>query len=95
MRGYIFKVVANPMQLFFAPAQIATINIIIQFTIFIILLAFSKGNFNPLFFLISLVISHSCIVAIAKKEPHIQSIILSAIKLNKIGIRSTGDKFYP
>ncbi len=81
MKQPILKALANPTRIFYVPYGIAITNFLIQFIIFVIGLIITKGNYNPLLFLIPLVVVHLILIKITKKEPQIGQILSAKLKL--------------
>ena len=75
MKEPIFKAVAMPMRIFWAPMAPAMINIGVQFAILFILLGFY--SFNPLFFVASLFTVHGGLIIAGVKEPHLSQMLKS------------------
>ena len=87
------KALANPARIFYVPYNLALLNFIVQFLIFIIItiigfsvsLAGSGGEYkmpvDPLYFLLSVVAVHFILMAYSKKEPQLMQIILSKINM--------------
>lgn len=90
MRQVVLKALANQPRIFFVPYTLAVGNFAIQFVIYIIVfiisLALTKGlgGIDPLYFLISVIITHSIIGFFAKQEPQLGQIISAKIQLYKI-----------
>lgn len=75
MKEPIFKAVAMPMRLFWAPMAPAMINLGAQFAILFILLGFY--SFNPLWFVVTLFIVHGGLIIAGVKEPHLSQMLKS------------------
>lgn len=96
MRVPIFKAVAAPPRLLFAPFIIATANLGIQFPIMFMFIGI--GGFNPIIFVTTIVLAHILIILWGIKEPHIS---LMAKAFGPMSVPSTnlykckGNKFAP
>ena len=92
MKQKVLKVFANPSRIFFVPYNLAILNFMVQFFIFIIcfilVLIFSKGkkSLDPLIFLISLCLVHTFIAYFSKKEQQLAQIIKVKLNLLKLKI---------
>lgn len=92
MKQQVLKALANPARIFYVPYSLAVFNFAIQFIIFVSIFAVGAvltrgaGGIDPLYFLVSVIISHSIIAAFSKKEPQIAQIIAAKIKLYKARI---------
>ena len=75
MKEPIFKAVAMPMRVFWAPMAPAMINFGTQFAILFILLGFY--SFNPLWIIASVFIVHGILVFAGVKEPHLSQMLKS------------------
>ena len=92
MRQKVLKVFANPSRIFFVPYNLAVLNFMVQFFIFlvcfILVLTFSKGKkaLYPLIFLIFLCSVHIFIAYFSKKEQQLAQIIKVKLNLLKLKI---------
>ncbi len=81
MKHEIFKDVAMPTKLFWAPVAPAGANLGVNLSLAVISQAFS--NINPLFFVFLLVIVHTLIICAGLKEPHLSSLMEYTGKIKK------------
>ena len=89
MKIFVLKALANPVRIFFVPYNLAVFNFL--FLLLVYLITFFSSLFltngiiaiNPLWFMITLVITHSIIAIWAKTEPFLLKIIIAKIKLFK------------
>lgn len=100
MKQQVLKALANPPHLFYVPYNLAVLNFMVQFIVFIIL--YTAGIFvlgvnsvndylNPLYFLLSVVIVHMILIRFSKSDPQLGQILMAKIRLmaNKIPRRLT------
>jgi type IV secretory pathway VirB3-like protein len=85
MKQQVLKALANPAHIFYVPYSLAVINFAVQFIGFIILFAgrmiiYGK-EINPLFFLVSVIITHSIIAFFSKRDPQLGQIVSSKLNL--------------
>ena len=89
MRQQVLKALANPAHIFYVPYSLAIINFAIQFIIFmvvfIVVLILSKGKdtFNPMYFIISVIVVHSIIAIFSKRDPQLGQIVTAKLQLLK------------
>ncbi len=89
MRQQVLKALANPAHIFYVPYSLAIINFAIQFIIFMIVfiavLILSKGKdtFNPMYFIISVIVVHSIIAIFSKRDPQLGQIVTAKLQLLK------------
>ena len=92
MRQQVLKALANPARIFYVPYSLAILNFIVQFLIFIVIFVtvFIIGgiegkvsDINPLYFLISVGITHFILMGFSKKEPQLANIIVAKMNLFK------------
>jgi len=89
MKQQVLKALANPARIFYVPYNLAVINFVIQFIVFIVFfvmgLVTSGGRMaiNPLYFLISVIIVHSILAVYSKRDPQLGQIVASKIQLFK------------
>lgn len=92
MKQQVLKALANPARIFYVPYSLAVFNFAVQFIVFIVIFAFSAiikngaGNIDPLYFLISVLTTHSILGIFSKKEPQLAQIISAKIKIYKLRI---------
>lgn len=92
MKQQVLKALANPSSIFYVPYSLAIFNFAIQFIIFIVIfvvgITVTSGatSIDPLYFLISVLITHSIIAVFSKKEPQLAQIIAAKIKLYKLKV---------
>ena len=75
MRVDTLKSVAMPPRLFWAPFIIAAINGVIQLVFMIVTLVLVQ--LNPLWWVGSIVITHTVLIGYGAKEPHLSKIFVS------------------
>ena len=97
MREPILKAVAVPFRLFWAPAEVAGANLIVQFSLMLMWTGLTGRSIMPFVFTIPVV--HAIIVAWGSKEPHLSNILMSwgrsGATSTKNIYRSKGTKFAP
>lgn len=95
MKQQVLKALANPPHLFYVPYNLAVLNFMLQFIIFIIL--YTVGIFvlginnvntylNPIYFIASVCIVHMFLIRFTKRDPQLGQILIAKIRLlaNKI-----------
>lgn len=96
MREEILKAVAQPPKFLFAPFVPALVNLGIQFPMLFI--GIGLADMNPLFFIVSILLSHAVITAYGVKEPHMSTMLQAYGQSNKISknlYSVKGNKFAP
>lgn len=97
MREPILKAVAVPFRLFWAPAAVAGINMIVQFSLMLMWTGLTGRSIMP--FIISIPLVHVIIAGWGKKEPHLSKMLVSwgrsGPASTKNIYRSRGNKFAP
>jgi type IV secretory pathway VirB3-like protein len=89
MKQQVLKALANPSRIFYVPYSLAVVNFAVQFLIFIgffiasLIISGGRDSIDPLFFLISVLITHSILAGFSKKEPQLAQIISAKIQLYK------------
>ena len=89
MKQQVLKALANPARIFYVPYSLAVMNFVLLFLIFVALfvvsLIFTKGMnpISPMWFLIVLIITHSMLAAVSKREPQLAQIISAKFRLIK------------
>ena len=87
MKQQVLKALANPARIFYVPYNLAVINFVVQFLVFIVFfiieLVTSKMAINPLYFLLSVMIVHSILAVYSKRDPHLGQIVAAKIQLLK------------
>jgi type IV secretory pathway VirB3-like protein len=92
MRQQVLKALANPPRIFYVPYSLAVMNFAAQFVIFMGIfltslmiggLTGSASSINPLYFLISVIVTHMGLAAFSKSEPQLAQIIAAKIQLFK------------
>ena len=89
MKQQVLKALANPARIFYVPYNLAVINFVVQFLIFLVffiaglIVSGGKMAINPLYFLVSVIIVHSIIAIYAKRDPQLGQIITAKIQLFK------------
>ncbi|MBN1281683.1 MAG: hypothetical protein JW985_01810 [Alphaproteobacteria bacterium] len=89
MKQQVLKALANPSRIFYVPYSLAVVNFAIQFLIFVgffivsLIVSGGRDSIDPLFFLISVLITHSILAGFSKKEPQLAQIISAKIQLYK------------
>ena len=73
MREEILKAVAQPPKILWAPMVPAIINLGIQFPM--LFMGIGVADVNPLFFIISIILSHIALVFAGLKEPHLSTMM--------------------
>lgn len=87
MKQQVLKALANPAHIFYVPYNLAVLNFVIQFLIFMVFfvssLIITRGEvaINPLWFLLSVIVVHLSFAAFSKKEPQLGQIIAAKIQL--------------
>ena len=87
MRVPILKALANPARIFFVPYNLAVLNFIVLFFIYItafvsvMILTDDRIAINPLYFMLALIGTHSLIAAWSKKEPFLSQIFMARLAL--------------
>lgn len=89
MKQQVLKALANPSRIFYVPYSLAVFNFAVQFMIFIsifiagLVATGGKNSVDPLYFLVSVLITHTVLGVFSKKEPQLAQIIASKIRLYK------------
>ncbi|HOY47131.1 MAG TPA: hypothetical protein PLZ05_00820 [Alphaproteobacteria bacterium] len=89
MKQQVLKALANPSRIFYVPYSLAVVNFAVQFLIFVgffivsLIVSGGRDSIDPLFFLISVLITHSILAGFSKKEPQLAQIISAKIQLYK------------
>jgi type IV secretory pathway VirB3-like protein len=89
MKQQVLKALANPSRIFYVPYSLAVVNFAVQFLIFVgffivsLIVSGGRESIDPLFFLISVLITHSILAGFSKKEPQLAQIISAKIQLYK------------
>ena len=89
MKQQVLKALANPARIFYVPYNLAVINFVLQFLVFIVFFIISlvasggKSTINPLYFLLSVIIVHSILMIYSKRDPQLGQIIAAKIQLFK------------
>ena len=87
MRVPVLKALANPARIFYVPYDLAVVNFMLQFLLFVVTftigLTLTGGRLaiNPLYFMISAMIVHSMLAVWSKKEPFILQIVRARLAL--------------
>ena len=85
MKQQVLKALANPAHIFYVPYSLAVLNFAVQFVVFIVIFAakliITGKDINPLYFLISVIITHSFIAIFSKRDPQLGQIISAKIQL--------------
>jgi type IV secretory pathway VirB3-like protein len=90
MKQQVLKALANPPHLFYVPYNLAVLNFMFQFTVFIILytigifvIGVNKVNdyLNPLYFIASVCIVHMILAHFTKRDPQLGQILVAKIRL--------------
>ena len=96
MREDILKAVAQPPKFLFAPFVPALINLGIQFPMLFI--GIGVGEMNPLYFIVSILLSHIGLAAYGAKEPHMSTMLQAFGQTRKVSknlYSVKGNKFAP
>ncbi len=96
MREPILKAVANPPKILWAPFLPVLLNLGVQFPI--MFTAIGGFGVNPLFFVSTILIAHTIIIAWGAKEPHISNMIQSFGQSHRVSnnlYKTKGNKFAP
>lgn len=96
MREPILKAVANPPKILWAPFLPVLLNLGVQFPI--MFTAIGGFGVNPLFFVSTILIAHTIIIAWGTKEPHISNMIQSFGQSHRVSnnlYKTKGNKFAP
>ena len=87
MKQQVLKALANPARIFYVPYNIAVINFVVQFIVFMVffvtILVVSGVAINPLYFLISVILVHSVLAIYSKRDPQLGQIVMAKIQLLK------------
>ncbi|MCL2017566.1 MAG: hypothetical protein FWG80_02230 [Alphaproteobacteria bacterium] len=87
MRQQVLKALANPARIFYVPYSIAVLNFVIQFFVFMTafmgMLMITYEAPNPLYFLISIIVTHIILMGFSRQEPQLANIIAAKIQLFK------------
>ena len=89
MRQQVLKALANPAHIFYVPYSLAIINFAIQFIIFmvvfiaVLILSKGKDTFNPMYFIISVIVVNSIIAIFSKRDPQLGQIVTAKLQLLK------------
>ena len=90
MRQKVLKALANPPRIFYVPYNLALLNFLFWFFVFIIgIIVFvlipphNIPMWLPLIFLVILSLCHTILAFYSKKDPQIAQLILSSFKLIK------------
>lgn len=89
MRQQVLKALANPAHIFYVPYSLAIINFAVQFLIFmvvfiaVLILSKGKDTFNPMYFIISVIVVHSIIAIFSKRDPQLGQIVTAKLQLLK------------
>lgn len=89
MKQQVLKALANPARIFYVPYSLAVMNFALLFLIFVVLfvisLIFTKGMdpISPMWFLVALIITHTMLAAVSKREPQLANIISAKFRLLK------------
>ena len=75
MREPILKAVAMPPRIFWAPMQVAIINMTVHLALILIMIA--VVDLNPLWLLASLVSTHALLVSYGTREPHLSKMLMA------------------
>ena len=95
MKQQVLKALANPPHLFYVPYNLAVLNFMAQFIIFIIcylvgiiVLGVDKVNdfVNPLYFLVSVCVVHMILARFTKRDPQLGQILVAKIRMLKNSI---------
>ncbi len=88
MKQQVLKSLANPARIFYVPYNLAILNFVVQFLVFMVVsvigLMASKDfemPIDPLYFLLSVVLVHFILAFYSKKEPQLMQIVLAKIRL--------------
>lgn len=96
MKERVYRAVASPPMFMWASFQLSLANFIGQFSLMLIVLAITKGKFNPIFFIISIALVHLLLILIHKREPHMATILrnLGFVKSKNVRLdEGSGNKF--
>jgi len=97
MREPILKAVCVPPRLFWAPAALAGVNLIVQFSLMLMWTGATGKSIMP--FIATIPIVHVIIVGWGKREPHLSKMLVSwgrsGPTSTKNIYRSRGTKFAP
>ncbi len=89
MKQQVLKALANPARIFYVPYNIAVINFVVQFLVFIVffvaglVVTGGKMAINPLYFLLSVILVHSIMAIYSKRDPQLGQIVAAKIQLFK------------
>ena len=87
MKQQVLKALANPARIFYVPYTLAVLNFVVQFLVFIVIFLVCQLFFGifiePLFVLVTIIIVHSILAAVSKRDPQLGQIITAKIQLLK------------
>jgi type IV secretory pathway VirB3-like protein len=88
MKQQVLKAIANPARIFYVPYNLAILNFVAQFLVFMVIfvidLSINTINANSnlmIVFLVSVCLVHFVLMFYSKKEPQLMQIILSKLRL--------------
>ena len=85
MKQQVLKALANPAHIFYVPYSLAITNFLVQFIVFIVIfiarLIITGKETNPLFFLLSVILVHSFLIMLSKKDQQFGQIIKARLQL--------------
>lgn len=96
MRDMVYKAVAQPPKIFWGPVLPVVLNLGLQFPFMFMVLGL--GDVNPLWFVVTIVLVHACIIVAGAREPHLSAMIQAFGKTNKVSTNlysERGNKFEP
>lgn len=96
MRAPILKAVAAPPRLFFAPFVLAGANLGVQFPMMFMFMGL--GEFNPIWFILTILCGHIFIIFWGAKEPHLSTMTQSFGPMSSKSsnlYKCKGNKFAP
>ena len=88
MRQKVLKALANPPRIFYVPYNLALLNFLVWFILFVVAIVFftifpPNPSWLPLAFLGILSFCHTILAFYSKKDPQISQLIFSNIRIIK------------
>ena len=89
MKQQVLKALANPARIFYVPYNLAVLNFVLQFIVFIVIFMIDlfinnvNMSISPLYFLLSVIIVHSVLAVFSKRDPQLGQIVVAKIQLFK------------
>ena len=77
MKTPIYRAVAQPSKVFWAPMLPVCVNFAVQMAVMVLLMGAFPGKINPLTFMATFLVVHIGLVAYGVREPHMSKIMQS------------------